>query len=387
MKNILLKSILGIVICSMVTIAPCGQAIAQNKKFKPAKSLSSSNRASHWQQQVKWINDGCKKVFPELTLVGWREAGTLDSPEAIEKFVTEEMSEDKMFSHSVYEQGQIKDHVVATRTELNKRYGIWTDAHIEGIKSLFLKEFKTGEKIIELKWNYKGKEFIEKIAVSDKIDNYGNSIKFSTIGANIYFPTGDAPKAKWQIENQYRSMTEINFAEYDKVGDDYWKSRFDHIKKNPITEGLKMVGYELIGTVKSEKQKIKFLEKSLSDKAYFMWYNRTPKGFFHISTLGELKRSSPNHYEVVIEHAKSSLRSLKLGYDKVVRVKWEYKGKKFETYAFVSSYVRKSNSSTANNKWRYLIYDNIMKTINLTESAIEHKNGGHYFRYSSIANG
>jgi hypothetical protein len=109
-----------------------------------------------------------------------------------------------------------------------------------------------------------------------------------------------------------------------------------------------------------------------------------PKVQYNYSTLGEVKKNNPELYDLYLYHAKSAIRLVKLGYDKIVKMTWEYNGKKYDTYAFVSSYVRKTERGAIDNKFLYLVYDNVLYTMNATNSSIDHRGGGTITRYSVL---
>jgi hypothetical protein len=199
------------------------------------------------------------------------------------------------------------------------------------------------------------------------------------------------PRPDWMIADEYRSMSEIDFDQYDKIDDNYWKTRFDKIKEKGVTKELKLVSYKEIGIAKDEKQKNKYFFHNISDDAFIMWMEyvkiegeQRPKTQYNYSTLGEVKKNNPKLHELYLYHAKSAIRSVKLGYDKIVKMTWEYNGKKYNTYAFVSSYVRKTEGGRIDNKFMYLVYDNVLHTMNATNASIDHRGGGTIARYSIL---
>jgi hypothetical protein len=112
-----------------------------------------------------------------------------------------------------------------------------------------------------------------------------------------------------------------------------------------------------------------------------------PKIQYNYSTLGEVKKSNPTLYDLYLEHAKGAIRSVKLGHDKIVKMTWEHNGKKYNTYAFVTSYVRKMQGGRFDNKFMYLVYDNVLYTMNATNASIDYKGGGTITRYSVMRKG
>jgi hypothetical protein len=154
---------------------------------------------------------------------------------------------------------------------------------------------------------------------------------------------------------------------------------------------LKLVSYKEIGIAKDEKQKNKYFFHNISDDAFIMWMEyvkiegeQRPKVQYNYSTLGEVKKNNPKVHDLYLYQAKSAIRSVKLGYDKIVKMTWEYNGKKYNTYAFVSSYVRKTEGGRIDNKFMYLVYDNVLHTMNATNASIDHRGGGTIARYSIL---
>lgn len=387
MKRLILKSLFCATLCSIVALTPCQAEVTGDKKYKSVKKLAQGKNAPRWQQQLKWSAEAYDVVYPELKLLGWREVGPLTSQEQIDQFIRESIAEDRLCGHTVFgKDGEIESYEIATLAELAKKYPAWADANFENMKKIYGKKLESGAKIIELKWQYKDKEFVEKAAVTDKHDDMGGIIYHNI---RLAVDSRKVPQADWQINDRYRSMSNIDFSKYEKIDDDYWKVHLNRIKTKPIIKGLSLVGYKCVGVVKTEEQKNKLLKKCLDDKAHMMFYDHNSNPRSKISTLGELKQNNSELYEIFMEYAKSSMTSLKLGYDKVVRLQWEYNGEKFETYAFVSSYVLKFTGGVGkiDNKSLYLIFDNVLKTLNATNASLEKNGLGRVFRYSSIIRG
>ena len=376
-----------IALCSIVAIATCN---AENK-FKPVKSLPKGEKAHRWQQQIKWSADANNIVFPELKLVGWREAGTLNTQSEVDNFLKEGVAMDRMYGYTIYDENRRpKEYEVLPLSELMQKDEVMKNATFENAKRSHGEKL-LGAKVVELKWNYKGKEILEKVAVTEKPGAFQEGVLFHTVGSGIAVNSNDVPRAEWQIADEYRSMSEFDFDQYDKIDDNYWKTRFDKIKEKGVTKELKLVSYKEIGVAKDEQFKNKYFFHNISDDAFIMWIEyvkiegeQRPKVQYNYSTLGEVKKSNPKLYELYLYHAKSAIRSVKLGYDKIVKMTWEYNGKKYNTYAFVSSYVRKTEGGRIDNKYMYLVYDNVLNTMNATNSSIDHRGGGTIARYSTI---
>ena len=390
MKRLILKSLFCATLCSIVALTPCQAEVTGDKKYKSVKKLAQGKNAYRWQQQLRWIADAYNAVFPDLKLLGWREVGPLTNQEQIDQFIRESIAEDRLCGHTVFgKDGEIESYEIATLAELAKKYPTWADANFEDMKKIYGKKLESGAKIIELKWQYKDKEFVEKAAVTDKHEDMGGIIYHNI---RLAVDSRKVPQADWQKTLEYSSMSNINFDNYDKIEDDYWKGRFDQIKLQSHKKGLTLKEYKYIGVIETEEQKEKFLKKCIADKSYVMWYNLNSNPRYNISKFGDLKSDDPKLYDQCVEHTKVSLRSLKLKYDRVIRLKWEYEGEQFVTYAFVTSYVPKLQSSVGqisslSNKSFYLVYDNMLKVIDTTNASFEKRGRGRVYRYSSITRG
>lgn len=386
MKRLILKSLFCATLCSIVALTPCQAEVTGDKKYKSVKKLAQGKNAPRWQQQLKWSAEAYDVVYPELKLLGWRELGGLTNQAEIDQFIKECVNQDKLYGHTIYKQGKIHAYEILPLSQLAQKYDVWKGTTFENLKKACNDGLSDNAKIVELKWQINGKEIIEKIAVTDQ-HNGQEGIIFSAI--KLAVDSNKVPLADWQINDRYRSMSNIDFSKYEKIDDDYWKVHLNRIKTKPIIKGLSLVGYKCVGVVKTEEQKNKLLKKCLDDKAHMMFYDHNSNPRSKISTLGELKQNNSELYEIFMEYAKSSMTSLKLGYDKVVRLQWEYNGEKFETYAFVSSYVLKFTGGVGkiDNKSLYLIFDNVLKTLNATNASLEKNGLGRVFRYSSIIRG
>lgn len=386
MKRLILKSLFCATLCSIVALTPCQAEVTGDKKYKSVKKLAQGKNAPRWQQQLKWSAEAYDVVYPELKLLGWRELGGLTNQAEIDQFIKECVNQDKLYGHTIYKQGKIHAYEILPLSQLAQKYDVWKGTTFENLKKACNDRLSDNAKIVELKWQINGKEIIEKIAVTDQ-HNGQEGIIFSAI--KLAVDSNKVPLADWQINDRYRSMSNIDFSKYEKIDDDYWKVHLNRIKTKPIIKGLSLVGYKCVGVVKTEEQKNKLLKKCLDDKAHMMFYDHNSNPRSKISTLGELKQNNSELYEIFMEYAKSSMTSLKLGYDKVVRLQWEYNGEKFETYAFVSSYVLKFTGGVGkiDNKSLYLIFDNVLKTLNATNASLEKNGLGRVFRYSSIIRG
>ena len=389
MKRFILSA-MCIALCSIAAIATCN---AENK-FKPIKSLPKGEKAHRWQQQLKWSADVNKEVFPELQLLGWREVGKFNNQEEIDKLLRDGVDKDRLYGHTIHnKEGKIEGYEILPLSELAEKNAMFKNVTFEAAKSIYGSRISTDDKIVELKWQYKGKEFIEKVAVTEKLNNSRDGLLFSTVGSGLAVNGNDLkmPRPDWLIADEYRSMPEMEFDKYDKIDDNYWKTRFDKIKEKGVTKELKLVSYKEIGIAKDEKQKNKYFFHNISDDAFIMWMEYVkvegeprPKVQYNYSTLGEVKKNNPELYDLYLYHAKGAIRLVKLGYDKIVKMTWEYNGKKYNTYAFVSSYVRKPERGAIDNKFLYLVYDNVLITMNATNASIDYRGGGTIARYSTI---
>ena len=386
MKRLILKSLFCATLCSIVALTPCQAEVTGDKRYKSVKKLAQGKNAPRWQQQLKWSAEAYDVVYPELKLLGWRELGGLTNQAEIDQFIKECVNQDKLYGHTIYKQGKIHAYEILPLSQLAQKYDVWKGTTFENLKKACNDGLSDNAKIVELKWQINGKEIIEKIAVTDQ-HNGQEGIIFSAI--KLAVDSNKVPLADWQINDRYRSMSNIDFSKYEKIDDDYWKVHLNRIKTKPIIKGLSLVGYKCVGVVKTEEQKNKLLKKCLDDKAHMMFYDHNSNPRSKISTLGELKQNNSELYEIFMEYAKSSMTSLKLGYDKVVRLQWEYNGERFETYAFVSSYVLKLTGGVGkiDNKSSYLIFDNVLKTLNATNASLEKNGLGRVFRYSSFTRG
>ena len=389
MKRLILKSLFCATLCSIVALTPCQAEVTGDKKYKSVKKLAQGKNAPRWQQQLKWSAEAYDVVYPELKLLGWREVGGLTNQAEIDQFIKECINQDKLYGHTIYKQGKIHAYEILPLSQLAQKYDVWKGTTFENLKKACNDGLSDNAKIVELKWQINGTEIIEKIAVTDQ-HNGQEGIIFSAI--RLAVDSNKVPLADWQKTLEYSSMSNINFDNYDKIEDDYWKGRFDQIKLQSHKKGLTLKEYKYIGVIETEEQKEKFLKKCIADKSYVMWYNLNSNPRYNISKFGDLKSDDPKLYDQCVEHTKASLRSLKLKYDRVIRLKWEYEGEQFVTYAFVTSYVPKLQSSVGqisslSNKSFYLVYDNMLKVIDTTNASFEKRGRGRVYRYSSITRG
>lgn len=194
-----IKSVLSIVLCSIVAMLTisCSKDIVQESEFNPVEFYEEDGQLPRWQEQLQWIADTFKNVFPELELAGWRNVGNLNSQEAIDKFLEEGLQDNKFFGHTIDAENRVYE--VAPRSELMQKYGVWNENATAILKKQFKDKMPIGANIIELRWIYKGEEYIEKIAVTNEIDELGNAIRFSTVSQ--FIRTVDVPLADWQIKD------------------------------------------------------------------------------------------------------------------------------------------------------------------------------------------
>ena len=198
MKRITFKSVLSIVLCSIVAMLAisCNGKIAKEEKFEPVEFSTKAESLYRWQEELEYLADTYKKHFPNLELVGWRNVGTLNSREAINKVIDDGFRDDAIIGHMVDFDAGV--YTVAPLAEIAARYGVKEPSFSrEGFDKL-IQHYKNrnipiGTELVELDWKYKGQPFVEKIIV---IKNYKDTgILFSTISHRIAIK--DAAPPKW----------------------------------------------------------------------------------------------------------------------------------------------------------------------------------------------
>ena len=80
---------------------------------------------------------------------------------------------------------------------------------------------------------------------------------------------------------------------------------------------------------------------------------------FKVTTVKDIKANKPELYEYFKEHITENTGRIKLNDAEIVKLKWEYKGKKFESYAVVTNTMRKYEQGGSFSTLDYMIYDNI----------------------------
>lgn len=156
----------------------------------------------------------------------------------------------------------------------------------------------------------------------------------------------------------------------------YWQKKLNRLINKEITKGLKLVKYKVVGKVTTEKQKQKFIDKCLDERAYVMYDVDNYQNTFLISTIGEIKSSNPKLYEYFTNHIEVSTYRMKPNDAEIVCLTWEYNGKQFKSYAAVTDTFRKYSSGKEYPDADCVIFDNMLMPIqinNCTPSTISYQ--------------
>ena len=145
----------------------------------------------------------------------------------------------------------------------------------------------------------------------------------------------------------------------------YWQKKLNRLINKEITKGLKLVKYKVVGKVTTEKQKQKFIDKCLDERAYVMYDGDNYQNTFLISTIGEIKSSNPKLYEYFTKHIDASTYRMKPNDAEIVCLTWEYNGKQFKSYAAVTDTFRKYSSGKEYPDADCVIFDNMLMPINI----------------------
>jgi len=145
----------------------------------------------------------------------------------------------------------------------------------------------------------------------------------------------------------------------------YWQKKLNRLINKEITKGLKLVKYKVVGKVTTEKQKQKFIDKCLDERAYVMYDVDNYQNTFLISTIGEIKSSNPKLYEYFTNHIEVSTYRMKPNDAEIVCLTWEYNGKQFKSYAAVTDTFRKYSSGKTYPEAECVIFDNMLMPINI----------------------
>ena len=169
MRSAILKSVLSVALCSIVAMLamPCQAKTAKDGKYNPVSALAKDQNPLRWQQQLKWTAGAYELEYPELKLLGWREVGVLNNQKDIDEFIAGNVDKDKLYSHIIDYKN--KKYEIAPLSQLAKKYDVWKNANFDSAKRAYGDKL-VGVKVVELQWQYKGKKFVEKIAVTDKHD-------------------------------------------------------------------------------------------------------------------------------------------------------------------------------------------------------------------------
>ena len=161
------------------------------------------------------------------------------------------------------------------------------------------------------------------------------------------------------------------------IEDGYWYKRLNELKKAKIAKDLKLVDFEYLGKITSEKQKEKVIKQCLNNKATMMYAPNSRYFRYDVTTVKNLKANKPEFYEYLKEHITQNTDRIKLNDAEIVKLKWEYKGEKFESYAVVTNTTRKYERGGSIPTLDYMIYDNILMPLRTDACVlIREENGG-----------
>ena len=196
------------------------------------------------------------------------------------------------------------------------------------------------------------------------------SVALCSIVAMLAMPTSLSAKER----NGNSAKAEAN------IEDNYWHKRFEELKKSNIAKGLKLLDFEYVGKITSEKQKEAFIKKCLDKNATMMYAPNSRYLRFEVSTVKHIKASKPELYEYFVEHIYGSTDRIKINDAEIVKLKWEYNGKQFETYAAVTNsqlnWVGGGGTIANKRNLEYMIYDNILMPLRADQCKLEMKENG-----------
>ncbi len=149
-----------------------------------------------------------------------------------------------------------------------------------------------------------------------------------------------------------------------------WQTKLDKVKTKNFKNGLKLLDYEHICTVTDKKQITDFKEKCLNDNAY-MTYSPDHLTYFKVSTIKDIKKNNQGVYRFFTAHLTTCINRIKLGDAEMVKLKWEYDGKKFETMAVVTNTIQKGElNNGVDLSFTYLIFDNMLMPLYANTSVV-----------------
>lgn len=157
--------------------------------------------------------------------------------------------------------------------------------------------------------------------------------------------------------------------------DCYWNQRFNELKTKDFKNGLKLIDFKYIGKVTTEKQKEDFKKLCLDNKTYMMYCPDSRYLRYKISTIKEIKTTNPSVYKYFEGHLNCCINRIKLNEAEIVKLKWEYNGKQFETYAAVTNSTLNwtgGEGTIANKKnLEYLIFENMLMPLQVDKCSID----------------
>ncbi|MBR2398545.1 MAG: hypothetical protein IKA96_01120 [Alistipes sp.] len=148
----------------------------------------------------------------------------------------------------------------------------------------------------------------------------------------------------------------------------HWQKKFNQLINKEIKDGLKLISYELIGKISTDKQKEAFIKKCLNEKAYVMYNNDNKLRSYEVATIKEIKKNNSQLYELFTIHIESSTSRIKPNEAEIVCLTWEYNGKQFKSYAAVTDTFREFSNGQTYPDTDCVIFDNMLMPIRLKES-------------------
>lgn len=165
------------------------------------------------------------------------------------------------------------------------------------------------------------------------------------------------------------------------IEDCYWYKRFGELKSKVFNNGLRLLDFEYVDKITTEKQKDDFVKQCLNDNAHMMYCPNSRYLRYEISTIKQIKAKAPSIYKYFKEHLIRRVERIKPNDTVIVKLKWEYNSKQFETFATVtdSRLNWTGGEGTIANKrnLEYLIFENMLLPLQIDEcSVVEGGMGG-----------
>ena len=155
-------------------------------------------------------------------------------------------------------------------------------------------------------------------------------------------------------------------ASNDKAEKCLWQTKLDKVKTKKFKNGLKLLDYKHICTITDQKQINNFKEECLKDNAY-MTYSPDHLTYFKVSTIKDIKKNNQGVYRFFTAHLTNCIDRIKLGDAEMVKLKWEYDDKKFESIAVVTNTIQKGElNNGVDLSFTYLIFDNMLMPLNIS---------------------